>query len=198
MPSALPTMTVGMMARPSRPSVRFTAFEVPTMTKKVRTMKPTEISTRYVKVCGMTPPELAPRRTPIDAVRSLHRATNQHDLEAIVAHFAHDYELEDPVRPDRSFRGADQVRRNWASLLAAMPDLALDERRLVADGSTVWTEIAIRGHRSDGMEQVLRGVMIFHVPSGIIKSGTFYLAPVIHDGIDADAAVHLVAEGPPP
>ena len=28
-----PTMTVGMIASPSSPSVRFTAFEVPTMTK---------------------------------------------------------------------------------------------------------------------------------------------------------------------
>ena len=41
MPSALPTITVGMIARPSRPSVRLTALEVPTMTKKVSTMKPT-------------------------------------------------------------------------------------------------------------------------------------------------------------
>ena len=108
-------------------------------------------------------PELPPPRSPLDVVRSLHRATAQHDLEAIVAHFAPDYALEDPLRPDRSFRGADQVRRNWAGLLAAMPDLALEEKRLVADGSTVWAEIAIRGHRGDGVEQVLRGVMIFHV-----------------------------------
>jgi len=38
---ALPTMTVGMIARPSRPSVRLTAFDVPTMTKKVSATKPT-------------------------------------------------------------------------------------------------------------------------------------------------------------
>jgi hypothetical protein len=41
MPSAPPTITVGMIARPSSPSVRLTAFEVPTMTKKVSTTKPT-------------------------------------------------------------------------------------------------------------------------------------------------------------
>ena len=32
MPSAAPTSTVGMIARPSRPSVRFTALLLPTIT----------------------------------------------------------------------------------------------------------------------------------------------------------------------
>jgi hypothetical protein len=53
----------------------------------------------------------------------------------------------------------------------------------------VWTEIAIGGHRSDGVEVVLRGVMIFQVAHGLIEAGTFYLSPVVRDGLDADAAV---------
>jgi ketosteroid isomerase-like protein len=142
-------------------------------------------------------PEFASTPSAADVVRSLHRATAAHDLDGIVAHFAPDYVLEDPIRPDRSFRGADQVRRNWAGILAAMPGLVLDERRLVADGPTVWTEIVIRGHRPDGLEQVLRGVMIFRVAGGVIESGTFYLAPLVRDGLDADAAVRAVAGGAP-
>ena len=140
-------------------------------------------------------PEPPLDRSPADVVRSLHRATADHDLDRIVAHFAADYALDDPIRPDRSFRGADQVRRNWAGILAGMPDLAVDERRLVADGPTVWTEVVLSGHRGDGSEQVLRGVMIFHVEGGVIDSGTFYLAPVVRDGIDADAAVRTVTSG---
>ncbi|GAA1967145.1 nuclear transport factor 2 family protein [Microbacterium deminutum] len=140
-------------------------------------------------------PEPPTTRSPADVVRSLHRATADHDLDRIVAHFAADYVLDDPIRPDRSFRGAEQVRRNWAGILAGMPDLAVDERRLVADGATVWTEIVLSGHRSDGSEQVLRGVMIFHVEGGVIDSGTFYLAPVVRDSIDADAAVRTVISG---
>lgn len=130
-----------------------------------------------------------------DVVRSLHRATSAHDVEGIVAHFGADYVLEDPVHPDRSFRGADQVRRNWTVLLAAMPDLTLQERRLVADGSTVWTEIELRGHAGDGEERTLRGVMIFDVEGSVITAGRFYLAPVIRDGVDADAAVSAIAVG---
>ncbi|MFA4841852.1 MAG: nuclear transport factor 2 family protein [Agrococcus sp.] len=126
-------------------------------------------------------------------VRSLHRATAAHDLDGIVSHFATDYTLEDPVHPDRSFQGADQVRRNWTRLLDAMPGLVLEERGLVADGSTVWTEIVLRGRRADGDEQALCGVMIFTVERGAITAGRFYLAPVAHDGLDADAAVEAVA-----
>lgn len=136
-------------------------------------------------------------RSPIDVVRSLHRATAAHDLDGIVAHFASDYALDDPIHPDRSFSGADQVRRNWSQLLTTMPDLELEERRLVADGRTVWAEIIIRGHRADQTEQVLRGVMIFLVSGGVIRSGTFYLAPVLHDGLNADAAVRAIGSEAP-
>lgn len=138
--------------------------------------------------------QMGGRRQPADVVRSLHRAVSAHDLDGIVAHFADDYRLDDPVHPDRSFRGAGAVRRNWAVLLASMPDLVLEERRLVADGSSVWTEIEIRGHLGDGEERVLRGVMIFRIAGGVIVAATFYLAPVVRDGLDADAAVQAVAE----
>ena len=40
MPSAPPIITVGMMARPSSPSVRLTALLVPTMTKNESAMNP--------------------------------------------------------------------------------------------------------------------------------------------------------------
>ena len=40
MPSADPTITTGMMASPSSPSVKFTALLVPTMTNQLSAMKP--------------------------------------------------------------------------------------------------------------------------------------------------------------
>jgi ketosteroid isomerase-like protein len=128
-----------------------------------------------------------------EVVRSLHRAVAAHDVEGIVAHFAPDYALEDPVRPDRSFRGAGQVRRNWAHLLAAMADLRVEEHRVIAEGSMVWAEIAISGHLADGSERALRGVMIFRIEESLIAEGTFYLSPVVRDGLDADAAVQALA-----
>jgi ketosteroid isomerase-like protein len=145
----------------------------------------------------MTPGSQLPTRSPGDVVRSLHRATAAHDLDGIVAHFAPGYVLENPCRPDRGFTGADQVRRNWAHILAELPDLIFEECALAEDGSRVWTEIAMRGHRSDGSEQQLRGVMIFRVAEdGVIDAGTFYLAPVVRDGLDADAAVQAAVSRP--
>ncbi|KAG1243279.1 hypothetical protein G6F65_022505 [Rhizopus arrhizus] len=49
MPSALPTITVGMMARPSRPSVRFTALLVPTITAQNGTIKSARVGNAIVK-----------------------------------------------------------------------------------------------------------------------------------------------------
>jgi hypothetical protein len=43
-------MTLGRMARPSRPSVRFTALELPTITTYVKTMKPTRPSGRAMSL----------------------------------------------------------------------------------------------------------------------------------------------------
>ena len=145
----------------------------------------------------MTAHSPQPTRSPRDVVRSLHRATAAHDLDGIVAHFAPDYVLENPCRPDRSFRGADQVRRNWSHILAEMPDLLFEEHALSEEGSRVWTEISMRGTRVDGSEHELRGVMIFRVEGGVIVTGTFYLAPVVRDGLDADAAVRSTVSAPP-
>jgi ketosteroid isomerase-like protein len=49
-----------------------------------------------------------------DQLRPIERlvlATNRHDLDALAACFAADYENETPAHPARSFRGRDQVRR---------------------------------------------------------------------------------------
>ncbi len=56
-------------------------------------------------------------------VHRLQAATNAHDLDALVACFATDYLSEIPAHPARSFRGGEQVRRNWTQILAGVPDL---------------------------------------------------------------------------
>ena len=61
---------------------------------------------------------------PASLVRRLAAATNAHDLDALTACFADDYLNETPAHPARGFRGAEQVRRNWAQLFAGIPDLS--------------------------------------------------------------------------
>src|SRR4051812_40894700 len=50
---------------------------------------------------------------PLALVDRLVQATNDHDLDGLVACFAADYENATPAHPARSFRGREQVRRNW-------------------------------------------------------------------------------------
>jgi hypothetical protein len=71
-------------------------------------------------------------------VRRLHQAINDHDLDALVACFAADYDNRTPAHPARGFTGAEQVRRNWTGILGAVPDLKADLVACTVDGDVAW------------------------------------------------------------
>jgi len=120
--------------------------------------------------------------------RLLH-ATNEHDLEALVACFAEDYENETPAHPARSFRGRDQVRRNWEQIFAHVPDIRAEIVHRAGDGDAVWTEWEMTGTRSDGSAHHMRGVIVFVVRDGRAASARFYLEPVDPAPASVDDAV---------
>ena len=105
-------------------------------------------------------------------VERLRRATNEHDLEALVGCFAADYRNETPAHPERGFTGRDQVRRNWDADLRRHPGRRRAEvLRCAVDGDTVWTEWEHRGTRPDGSPHLMRGVVIFGVDDGLVAAG---------------------------
>src|SRR5947209_16365978 len=121
-------------------------------------------------------------------VDRLTQATNDHDLEGLVACFAEDYENETPVHPGRSFRGRDQVRRNWEQIFAFVPDLRAEVTRSTIDGESAWTEWEMTGTRRDGTAHQMRGVVLFGVRDGLAQWARFYLEPVdLADGTVDDA-----------
>ncbi len=122
-------------------------------------------------------------------VERLLRATNDHDLEALVDCFASDYRNETPAHPERGFTGGTQVRKNWEQIFANVPDITAQVLRSAVDGHTVWTEWEMRGTRRDGMEHLMRGVVIFGVDNGRAAWARFYLEPVEAGGGDVNAAV---------
>lgn len=130
---------------------------------------------------------------PLSVVERLVDRTNQHDLEGIVACFASDYSLESPIHPARSFRGQQQVHRNWTQLLGAIRDLTVTIVRSAIDGETVWTEQEMSGTRRDGATHLMRGVFIFGVSGGLIQWGRMFFEPLDEADVDADAAVRAVA-----
>jgi ketosteroid isomerase-like protein len=129
----------------------------------------------------------------------LERASNAHDVDAVVACFAPDYRNDTPAHPERSFAGREQVRRNWEQILAAIPDLTATVLRSAINGGEVWSEWEHRGTRRDGSAHVMRGVIIFGVTGGLLAWARFYLEPVQAGADNVDAAVRRqVASGPPP
>jgi hypothetical protein len=56
-----------------------------------------------------------------EMVDRLVQATNDHDIDAVAACFAEDYENETPVHPGRSFRGREQVRKTGSRSLRSCP-----------------------------------------------------------------------------
>jgi ketosteroid isomerase-like protein len=132
---------------------------------------------------------------PISVIDRLVRATNAHDIDQIVACFADDYALEAPNHPARSFRGNDQVRRNWAQIFAGVPDISTKVVQSAVQGDTVWTEWEMTGTRRDGAPHSMKGVFIFRIVADRIHAGRMFLEPVERSGTDMDAAVrdHVAA-----
>lgn len=116
-------------------------------------------------------------------------ATNDHDLDALVACFAEDYVNETPAHPARGFTGRAQVRRNWEQILAFVPDLHADIAATAVDGQDVWTEWDMRGTRRDGSAHHMRGVVVFTVADDVATRARFYLEPVESTSGTVDDAV---------
>jgi len=128
----------------------------------------------------------------LEVADRLRDAINGHDLDAMVRCFAPNFVNETPVHPARSFRGRDQVRKNWTQIFAAVPDLEADMVGCASQGDSVWTEWEMRGTRLDGAHHLMRGVSIFEVVDGSFASVRFYLEPVEQAGVGIDAAVQSV------
>ena len=124
-----------------------------------------------------------------DFVAQLVAAVNDHDLEALVGLFGADYVNQTPAHPARGFTGNQQVRRNWESIFAAVPDLGAEVTSQALMENTVWTEWAMDGTRRDGAGHHLRGVVIFTVVDGHATAARFYLEPLDTSDGDVDAAI---------
>ena len=111
-------------------------------------------------------------------VERLVRATNAHDVDAIAACFAHDYENETPAHPARGFRGREQVRHNWEQIFAGVPDVQAEVVSRATADDEAWTEWEMTGTRRDGTSHQMRGVIVFRVRDDLVQSARFYLEPV--------------------
>ena len=100
---------------------------------------------------------------PTDLEQMLRRvlvAFNEHDLDAIVSHFAEDCVFETPRGPDRwrrRFVGMEEVRRGPAARFERIPDVHYGDDDHVACGDRGVSEWTIGGTTVDGEHIDVRG-----------------------------------------
>jgi ketosteroid isomerase-like protein len=128
-------------------------------------------------------------------VERIRDAINEHDLEGLVAVFDRDVVSTTPAHPQRTFQGADQVRRNWEQIFAGVPDLHADLIGTSVDGDIVWSEWAWSGTRRDGSAHRMRGVTIQRLKADRIAAVQFYMEPVEDGGVGPAEAVRQIITG---
>ncbi len=116
--------------------------------------------------------------SPREVVERLLQAVNAHDPEAMAACFAPDFQSEQPLHPERAFRGPEGVRRNWTAMFAATPDLRVETLRWSETGNTVWAEMHFWGTQADGSPFELRGTTIQAIEAGRIAWARLSMDPV--------------------
>ena len=124
-------------------------------------------------------------------VARLHQAQNRHDLSALVACFAPDYQSAQLIHPERAFRGRDQVRTSWSIVFRDIPDFQADMLRVCATGDTVWAEWRWHGTPASDERFNWHGVTLFRIKNDQITWGHVYMEPdEIVDGAINAVVVH--------
>jgi ketosteroid isomerase-like protein len=125
-----------------------------------------------------------------EMINRLLAAMNAHDVDAFVECFARDYDSHQPAHPSRSFRGSDQVRKNWESVFAGVPDFRAelhvsgDPTHGVEFGEWYW-----HGTYTDGSPFGMCGVIIAGIRDDRIAWARLYMEPVEQGGADIDEMV---------
>ena len=123
----------------------------------------------------------------------LKAAMNAHDIEALVACFADDYDSRQPAHPDRAFRGREQVRANWSSVFDGVPDFEAELLATTRSGEIEWSEWRWRGTQADGRPLDMAGVIVAGVRDGLLRWARLYVEPVEQEGAGIDAAVRRMS-----
>lgn len=124
-----------------------------------------------------------------DMLNRLAVAMNVHDIDAFVACFATNYRSEQPAHPSRAFDGRDQVRENWTSVFAGVPDFQAELLMSVTDGHVEIGEWQWKGTHTDGSSFAMCGVTVMGVEGEQIAWGRLYMEAVEPAGADIDAMV---------
>lgn len=116
-----------------------------------------------------------------DSVRMLEaiaKAFDEHDLDAIMAHFADDAVFEGPrgVEPwGTRFVGHEAIREAFAARFSGIPDVRYRQDLHFVDGDRGASEWTLSGTTSDGQRVEVRGCDLWTLRDGkVVKKDSFW------------------------
>jgi ketosteroid isomerase-like protein len=124
-----------------------------------------------------------------EVMNRLLAAMNAHDLDAFVDCFAPGYRSEQPSHPSRLFDGSHQVRENWRSVFAGVPDFRGELIMSSDAGDVEIGEWRWSGTHVDGSPFAMCGVTVMGIEDGRVVWGRMYMEPVDRDDVDIDQMV---------
>jgi ketosteroid isomerase-like protein len=116
-----------------------------------------------------------PTTGPSGVLERMQRALNDRDLEAYVACYSPDYRSEQPIHPEWTYTGRDQLRWNWTGIFENVRDFRAELLRHTIDGDCIWSEWRWTGVQPDDMPMVVVGVIIMGVENDQIAWGRIYM-----------------------
>jgi SnoaL-like domain len=123
-------------------------------------------------------------------VERMHRAMNQRDVEALVECIDPLYHTEQPLHPDRAYRGREQIHKEWAGVFARLPDFHAELLRSAVENDTVWTEWHWSGTQANKTKVDLLGVMIFGIRNNRLIWTRMYMEPLQRPGSGLELLPH--------
>lgn len=110
---------------------------------------------------------------PLAVVQRFVDAANRHDAQGVADCLHSDFDSVQPIYPSRSFRGSDQVRRNWQAIFRSEPGFRLTLLRSATADGTVWVEL-----HGAGREAEVAAVFIMGVDNDLVRWARVYSAVV--------------------
>ena len=111
-------------------------------------------------------------------LRAIAKAFDEHDLNAIMAHFADDARFDSPRGPNRHgtrFEGRDAVREAFAGRFAGIPDVRYREDDHFVDGDRGASEWTLSGTSTDGQRIEVRGCDLWAFRDGkVVVKDSFW------------------------
>ena len=120
-------------------------------------------------------------------IERLQRAMNERNLEAFVDCFDPLYHTEQPLHPDKGYRGRERLRKEWAENFERLPDFRAKLLRTATEHDVVWAEWQWSGTRRDKVKVDMLGVIIFGVRENRIIWARAYMELLQKPGVGIEA-----------